>query len=79
MPPNGSLRARIVSVVARGRLAIRRHVPPGWRWPIGLVLVCLGVVGFLPVLGFWMIPLGLVVMGMDLRAAWRRWKAFQSR
>ncbi len=78
-PPKDGLKARIVPAVARGRSAIRRRVPPGWRWPAGLVLVLLGVFGFLPVLGFWMIPLGLAVMVMDLRAVIRRWKAFQSR
>jgi len=29
--------------------------------------------GFLPVLGFWMIPLGLLVLSVDLPAV-RRWR-----
>jgi hypothetical protein len=36
---------------------------PSSRWvriPIALLLIVGGVVGFLPVLGFWMIPLGLL-------------------
>ena len=29
---------------------------------IGIVLIVFGIFGFLPVLGFWMIPLGLLVL-----------------
>lgn len=39
------------------------------RWvriPIGLGLIVGGVFSFLPVLGVWMIPLGLVVMAKDV-------------
>ena len=31
----------------------------------GTVLVVFGLFGFLPVLGFWMIPLGLVFLSVD--------------
>ncbi len=33
---------------------------------IGLALIAGGVLGFLPVLGFWMVPLGLLVLSVDL-------------
>ena len=36
------------------------------RMIIGIVLLIGGVFGFLPVLGFWMIPLGLLVLSVDL-------------
>ncbi|MFD0908289.1 hypothetical protein [Ruegeria arenilitoris] len=42
---------------------------------MGLLLIVAGVFGFLPVLGFWMIPLGIMVAAMDvnlLRRWWRR-------
>ncbi len=39
----------------------------------GLGLILLGFLGFLPVLGFWMIPLGLFVLSHDL-AFMRRWR-----
>lgn len=42
---------------------------PGTRWvrlPLGIVLILAGIVGFLPVLGFWMVPLGLVVVAKDV-------------
>jgi hypothetical protein len=73
--------------MARVKLAGRT-----WRLPrsrlartlLGFLLIVLGVLGFLPVLGFWMIPLGVVVLSVDshwarrLRrrseVAWRRWR-----
>jgi hypothetical protein len=45
------------------------------RIAIGGLLVFFGILGFLPFLGFWMIPLGLVVLSIDIPAIrkWRRW------
>jgi len=36
------------------------------RIAVGVLLVIGGVFGFLPILGFWMIPLGFVVLAQDL-------------
>jgi hypothetical protein len=36
------------------------------RIAIGSVLVIAGILGFLPILGFWMVPLGLLVLSVDL-------------
>lgn len=41
---------------------------PESRWlrtTIGVVLVVGGLLGFLPILGFWMVPLGLLVLSHD--------------
>jgi hypothetical protein len=61
--------------------ALNKHLPswmagtldrarkPGAVWvrvPLSLVLVAGGVVGFLPILGFWMIPLGLALLALDV-------------
>jgi hypothetical protein len=43
------------------------------RIGLGIILVALGLLGFLPVLGFWMIPLGLLVLSVDLPIV-RRWR-----
>jgi purine-cytosine permease-like protein len=32
---------------------------------LGLVLIAGGLLGFMPVLGFWMLPLGLLVLSID--------------
>lgn len=39
----------------------------GWvRWPLAALFLAGGVLGFLPLLGFWMIPLGLILVAQDL-------------
>ncbi len=43
------------------------------RVSIGVVLVIGGCLGFLPILGFWMIPLGLIVLSYEF-ATVRRWR-----
>jgi len=50
----------------------RANLPFGLRTVLGLVLVVGGVFGFLPVLGFWMIPLGLVLIALDVPPLRRR-------
>ena len=36
------------------------------RFPIALVLIFGGLLSFLPVLGVWMLPLGLLLLAVDL-------------
>jgi len=43
------------------------------RIGLGIVLVAGGLLGFLPVLGFWMLPLGLLVLSVDIPIV-RRWR-----
>ncbi len=38
------------------------------RLPVGVLMVLGGFAGFLPVLGFWMVPVGLVLLGEDIPA-----------
>ena len=45
---------------------------PRWaRLVTGVLLILFGLLGFLPVLGFWMIPLGLIVLSVDVAPARR--------
>jgi hypothetical protein len=60
--------------------AIERLIPPlrgpmsrlrrnSWfpiRFPIALLLILGGLLSFLPVLGIWMLPLGLLLLAVDL-------------
>jgi hypothetical protein len=55
-------------------VGIHRRVPSALRPILGLLLIVGGVAGFLPVLGFWMIPLGIAVIGLDIVLWWRAWK-----
>lgn len=50
----------------------QRRIPPGVRSILGILLVLGGLLGFLPVLGFWMIPLGIGLLALDLPPL-RRW------
>lgn len=55
------------------------------RWPrilIGLLLIAGGLLGFLPVLGFWMLPLGIVLLSVDfhwIRRLRRRFEVWWGR
>ena len=43
-----------------------RSVPPGVRSVFGVFLMLAGVFGFLPIVGFWMFPLGLAFVALDI-------------
>ena len=53
--------------IARILVRIRRHVPPGLRLVLGILLMLGGALGFLPVVGFWMLPLGVAVAALDIK------------
>lgn len=36
------------------------------RIPLGIILVIGGILSFLPILGLWMLPLGLLMLAIDL-------------
>jgi hypothetical protein len=67
-PDNGpnTARARIRRLRRRIQVWTGRRLPPGLRLLAGLALMIGGVFGFLPVLGFWMIPLGAAVAALDV-------------
>ena len=48
------------------------NLPPGVRFMVGLILMAGGVLGFLPILGFWMFPLGLGFVALDIPPMRRR-------
>jgi hypothetical protein len=51
----------------------RIHVPghPIIRIALGILLLFGGFLGFLPILGFWMVPLGLLILAIDIPMARR--------
>ena len=44
----------------------KNRPPPGVRSIVGVLFMVGGVFGFLPILGFWMLPLGLALIALDL-------------
>lgn len=46
-------------------------IPRGLRTLLGIPLMVGGVFGFLPILGFWMLPLGAAFIALDV-PPWRR-------
>ncbi len=57
------------------RTRVFERLPPRLRRPArivaGVLLLIGGVLGFLPIVGFWMIPLGLSILAVDIPAAAR--------
>ena len=51
----------------RGMGWLRRPSSRWMRIPVGLLLVAAGLLGFLPVLGFWMAIPGLLLLAIDVR------------
>lgn len=58
----------------RARRMLERLREPQWRLiriPVGFALCLGGLVGFLPLAGFWMLPLGLAILAIDIPIAGR--------
>ncbi len=48
---------------------VHRAMEPSARWlrvPAAIALMTGGALGFLPILGFWMVPLGLALVARDV-------------
>jgi len=52
------------------------NLPPGVHSLLGGLLLIGGVFGFLPILGFWMIPLGAALIALDIPPLRRRLMAW---
>jgi hypothetical protein len=77
IPMSGSTSIPLSTHMAHKVRIFDRH----WHLPrskpirigLGILLIAGGLLGFLPVLGFWMIPLGLLVLSVDIPIV-RRWR-----
>jgi hypothetical protein len=60
------LQAKLPAGAARTLQWLRR--PSAWlvRIPVGILLIIGGIFSFLPILGLWMLPLGLLLLALDL-------------
>jgi len=59
------LEAKLPGPVPRCLAWLRQPSSRWFRIPFGTLLIIFGFLGFLPVLGFWMIPLGLFLIAED--------------
>jgi hypothetical protein len=60
------LQRRVPGFAARWLERLRRPEARLIRIPLGILLVLGGIFSFLPVLGIWMLPLGLLLLALDL-------------
>jgi hypothetical protein len=60
------LERRLPSGLAKAVSWMRRPAPKAVRLPLGAALVAGGTVGFLPLVGYWMLPVGLVILAQDV-------------
>jgi hypothetical protein len=58
--------------IVLGKFRFRLPQTRLFRILIGVALILGGILGFLPVLGFWMVPLGLLVLSQDFAFVRRR-------
>ena len=63
---------QVVRYATRRALTTGAVLPPGVRTLAGAALVVGGCFGFLPVLGFWMIPSGIAILSLDFPPLHRR-------
>ena len=63
---------RMAAFTLRGMDWALENLPPGVRFVLGLFLMAGGILGFLPILGFWMFPLGLGFVALDVPPLRRR-------
>lgn len=57
---------RLPDWIARTSRYLRQPSAMLWRIPAAAVLIVGGILGFLPILGFWMVPLGLLLLAVDI-------------
>lgn len=58
--------ARLPAAVRPAAAFLLRPEAKWVRLPMGVLLVVGGVLGFLPILGFWMVPLGALLLAQDI-------------
>jgi len=64
------VKQRLIAALRRA-ISWGQRLPTGLRSLLGLILMIAGVFGILPLLGFWMIPVGAAFIALDI-PPWRR-------
>jgi len=71
----------MIYAMRRAHVVAVRKMPPLTRTAAGIPFIVGGFFGFLPILGFWMVPVGLLLIATDippLRRPIRRWLSRQT-
>ena len=58
----------LIDTMRQAKYWATRRLGPGVRSVAGLLFIVGGIFGFLPILGFWMIPVGLYFIAMEFPA-----------
>ena len=66
----------LINALRRAHWLGQRRLATGQRTVAGLVFIVGGVFGFLPVLGFWMIPVGIFLIVLEFPSARRSTKSW---
>lgn len=64
--PMERLLASLPAPVRRMTAWLQKPAAKWVRLPLGVAFILGGLVGFLPVLGFWMVPLGALLLAEDI-------------
>ena len=68
-PTEPSVKQTIAKYTYRTLTWGKNSVPPGIRSVLGVLFMIGGVFGILPILGFWMFPLGMAFIALDIPPA----------
>ena len=72
IPTSAEFKRNLVDILYRSVRWGMRSVPTGVRSMVGALLVVGGFFGFLPILGYWMIPMGAALIALDIPSVGRR-------
>jgi hypothetical protein len=71
----------LIYAMRRANVVAVRKMPPLTRTIAGIPFIIGGFFGFLPILGFWMVPVGMILIATDippLRRPMQRWLSRQT-
>ena len=65
MAESGNWEHALVRILRRANYWASKRLGPGTRTLVGILFIIGGILGFLPILGFWMIPVGVILIALE--------------
>lgn len=62
----GRLKARLPNAIGRFLHWLQQPASRWVRIPLAALLIVCGILSFLPILGLWMLPIGLILLAQDV-------------